>query len=72
MDPVAPRQGTIIGHRDGALVVQLEDGTEVLCGSLTKIHRPWGFFTVPIGQKVKISTRKDPKKRPQIMEIVRE
>jgi hypothetical protein len=47
--------GTIVGMQDGQVVVQLDDGAELVCGSGRDLHRKWGFFSVPTGQRVKVS-----------------
>ena len=42
--------GIILGAKDGCVVVQLEDGAEVLCRSIKRLHRPLGFYSMPVGQ----------------------
>ncbi len=65
-------RGTIIGMQAGCVVVRCANGDKVLCGGLKDLHQKWGFFSLPIGQSVRISgSAEGPKgKRPRIIEIV--
>jgi ribosome maturation factor RimP len=64
--------GTIVGVKGNQVVVRLDDGTEILCGGVRELHREWGFYVVPIGQKVKVSQDlATDKRKVRIIEIVK-
>jgi hypothetical protein len=67
--------GKIVEIRGGSIVVKLDDGCEIPLGSraIRDLHRKFGFFAMPIGQKVKISRDvHTQKRRAVIVEIIRE
>jgi hypothetical protein len=69
MMPNELRIGTIVGQRSGCIVIQV-GGEEALCRGLLDLHRVWGFYNLPVGQKVKISQTSG--KRPKIVEVLSE
>ena len=63
--------GTIVGMHAGCVVVELDQGNEVLCRSVKRLHRPFGFFTFPVGKRVRIRLHPVAKnKRPLIVEVL--
>ncbi len=69
--PARETVGTITGVKGNGVVVQLSDGTEVLCRSATRLHRPLGFFQVPVGRIARIRfhpTKSE--KMPLILEVL--
>ncbi len=68
----APKEtfGTIVGVSGGCVVVQQEDGEEVLCRNVNRLHRPLGFLTVPIGRRVRIRWPCSQNRRPLILEVL--
>ncbi len=65
--------GVISGTNAGCVLVRLNDGSEVQCGGLQDLHRKWGFFAVPLGQRVKVSQRiEGSTRRQRIVEIVKD
>lgn len=71
MDSAKLEVGIITGTKAGCVVVRVNDGSEVLCSGLANLHRKWGFYQVPIGQKVRVSQRVEGSTRKQrIVEII--
>jgi hypothetical protein len=65
--------GVIVGVKAGCVVVQMSDGAEVLCRGLKDLHDKWGFFAVPLGQKVQISQPiEGNSRRPRLVGIIQE
>lgn len=65
--------GTIIGTDAGCVVVKLEGGNEILCRSVRRMHRPLGFFMVPIGRRARVRlTPNSANHRPLILEVLPE
>jgi hypothetical protein len=64
--------GTIVGIQSGCVVVELGTGELVLCRSLTRLHRPLGFFTVPYGRCAKISCTKGADRMPLLVEVLKD
>lgn len=62
--------GTIVGVDAGCVVVGLDNGEEVLCRSVKRMHRPLGYFTVPIGKKVRVRLDSVANRRPLILEVL--
>ena len=63
--------GEISGVEAGCVCVRLDDGDTELCRGAKELHRKWGFFQVPVGQRVRISGRWTGEgARPQIVEIL--
>jgi hypothetical protein len=63
--------GTIVGVDAGCVVVELDNGDEILCRSVKRMHRPLGFFTVPVGKRVRVRLHPVAKnKRPLILEVL--
>jgi len=65
--------GTIIGiERSGLVVVQLADGSRVRTDA-RRLHRPLGFFIVPVGRKVRLRFFPNkPGRMPRIVEVLPE
>lgn len=65
--------GTIVGAAPGIILVQLDTGTTVKCAGIKQLHRKWGFYTVPIGQRILISRVKlGSQKLPRIVDLIKE
>ena len=62
--------GTIVGLQAGCVVVRLDTGKEVLCRSVTRLHRPLGFFSVPYGRRAKSSDTRGADKTPLLVEVL--
>lgn len=63
--------GTIVGVEANCVVVDLDDGDEILCRSVKRLHRPLGFYTVPVGRRVRIRMYSvTNNKRPLILEVL--
>jgi hypothetical protein len=65
--------GTIVGTKAGCVVVRLNDGSEILCRGLKDLHRKLGSYTLPIGQRVKVSQPiEGATRRQRIVEFIKE
>jgi hypothetical protein len=64
--------GTIVGMKGALVVVQLEDGSEVLCRSVKRLHRPLGFFRLPLGARVCIRYPQQETKPPLLVRALRD
>jgi len=70
--PAEDTIGTIVGIQLGCVVVKLDTGEEVLCRSAKRLHRPLGFFTVPYGQRAKVSYPRVTDRMPLLVEVLKD
>ncbi|MCC9607095.1 hypothetical protein LOC68_14560 [Blastopirellula sp. JC732] len=62
--------GTVIGFAAGCVVVQLSDGSEVICRGVKRIHRIYGCFTPRIGQRFLIRYSRGPARLPLLIKVL--
>jgi hypothetical protein len=65
--------GTILGIKDGSVVVRLANGNDIRCRSAKRLHRPLGFLQVPIGRRARVRFHATKQERmPLIVEVLRD
>ena len=65
--------GTVVVLKGGSVVVRLADGSEVLCRSAMRLHRPLGFHLVPVGRQARVRFHPvKPERMPLLVEVLRE
>ena len=71
-EPDSPSEavGTIVGTKGGDVVVRLDNGEELLCRSMRRLHRSLGFYVVPVGRRARIRFPLNERKLPLIVEVL--
>jgi hypothetical protein len=64
--------GTIIGvSRAQLVIVRLDDGAEVPCRGLRRLHRPLGFMGIPVGRRARVRfDDAKPNRPPLLLEVL--